>query len=261
MITPMANATLTILGCGATGSTYSSATSGYLLNINGDLTLIDCGSGVVQEFLRRKFDLTRIDRIFITHTHSDHVADLPYMIQCIYLTGRQNPLDVYLPMEFVDAFETYMNRLYLFREKFSFPFSLLGYRDGDHFSDAFEIEAIGNTHLAGNADMINRLRVPNEMMCHSLKISVGGKKAFYSADVGSFDDIRDSLPGCHYALVEATHIDLDEIIDFAETADVGSFIITHLGLPFDVEELQERIDATEADNILIAEQGMVLDLN
>lgn len=257
----MVKVSLTILGCGATGSTYSTATSGYLLSVDGDLALIDCGSGVVQEFLRRKFDLARLDRIFISHTHSDHVADLPYMIQCIYLTGRTNPLDIYLPMEFVDAFESYMNRLYLFREKFSFPFSLLGYRDGDRFSDAFELEAHGNTHLAKSVDLINRLQVPNEMMCHSMSISVGTRKLFYSADVGSFDDIRGYLPGCDYVLTESTHIDINEIIEYAGSADVGSFIITHLGTPSEVEQLRTTIEHAGAGNIIVAEQGMVLDLS
>jgi ribonuclease Z len=257
----MAKASFTVLGCGATGSTYSTATSGYLLNVDGDLALIDCGSGVVQEFLRRKFDLNRLDRIFITHTHSDHVADLPYMIQCVYLTERENPLDIYLPMEFVDVFESYMNRLYLFREKFSFPFSLLGYRDGDRFSDSFELEAHGNTHLAKNVDVINRLNVPNEMMCHSLSISVGARKLFYSADVGSFDDIRGYLTACDYVLVECTHIDINEIIEYAKSADVGLFVVTHLGSPSDVEHLRNRVQSSGFDNIVVAEQGMVLDLS
>ena len=58
----------------------------------GDNTLIDCGTGVGDLPLE---DLFKVEHVFITHSHLDHVAGLPLLIDTIYEKLLDKPLTVY----------------------------------------------------------------------------------------------------------------------------------------------------------------------
>ena len=50
--------------------------AGYLLTVDGQAMLFDCGPGTMERLLRRGFDVRSIDWIFLTHHHPDHCADI-----------------------------------------------------------------------------------------------------------------------------------------------------------------------------------------
>lgn len=256
----MAVNTLTILGCGATGNDTGLATSGYLLKTGEELTLLDCGAGVTAEFLRLGFDITKLARIVISHSHVDHVSDLAYMIQSIYLTRRSDPLEVYLPEDFVEPFLALLYGAYLIPERLTFSLDLIGYRPAVLFEHPFRLEAIRNTHLEHYADIIKNLDLPNKMLSHCLDVRVGGSRVFYSADLTSFDEIRDRLPGCAYVIIESTHIDLAAVMEFGCTGDIGAVVLTHLGDSEDIGEKTELIEKSGLEKVLLAEPGLVLEL-
>ena len=167
------------------------ATAGYLLKTGDSLSLIDCGGGVTASFLKRGLNPLDVDRIFISHTHSDHVCELTLFLQLIYLRGREKPIDLYLPKEFVEPFKQYMRAVYLIVEKLPYEIRFHPMTDGFIYeSDLFRLRAIGNKHLHGFKEYIERLNLPNKMQCHSFKIRVGEKVLFYSADLASFDDVK-----------------------------------------------------------------------
>lgn len=79
---------LRILGCsGGIGGRHLRTTS---MLVDHDI-LIDAGTGVADLSMA---ELSVIDHVFITHTHLDHVASLPLMIDTIG-DRRQKPLMVY----------------------------------------------------------------------------------------------------------------------------------------------------------------------
>ena len=77
-----------ILGCsGGIGGRHLRTTS---ILVNHDV-LIDAGTGVADLSLA---ELTLIDHVFLTHTHLDHIATLPLMIDTVG-DMRDKPLQVY----------------------------------------------------------------------------------------------------------------------------------------------------------------------
>lgn len=77
-----------ILGCsGGVGGAKITTTS---LLVDHDI-LIDAGTGAAQLSLE---ELTRIDHIFLTHAHLDHIAHLPLIIDSVG-DKRHHPLNVY----------------------------------------------------------------------------------------------------------------------------------------------------------------------
>ncbi|MCK4631867.1 MAG: ribonuclease Z, partial [candidate division Zixibacteria bacterium] len=205
------------------------ATAGYVLKAGESLSLIDCGGGVTSSFLKRGLDPLAVKRILVSHSHPDHCCELPLFIQLIYLSGREEPLDLYLPSEFVEPFRAYMNATYLIAEKLPFEVRFVGYEDDFSFEDDISVKAVANNHLKGYADLIEKLNLPNEMQCYSLRIEVGDQTIFYSADIGTFDDIKNHLDGHSLVVLESTHVDLDQFFEFAQEISVGRYLISHLG--------------------------------
>jgi cAMP phosphodiesterase len=86
---------LRILGCsGGIGGEHLRTTS---LLVDDDM-LIDAGTGVADLSID---ELARIDHLFLTHTHLDHIACLPLMIDSV-ADRRARPLTVYAIPEVLD---------------------------------------------------------------------------------------------------------------------------------------------------------------
>lgn len=249
----------TVLGSSSGAPQAERATAGYLLRTGDSLSLVDCGGGVASSFLKQGFRPTDVDRIFISHTHSDHVGELPLFIQMIYLAGRKKSLDIYLPAEFVEPFERFLPAVYLIKEKLPFEINLIGYESGFVYDADFRLTAIGNNHLRGHADLLSRLDLPNRMQCHCLSIVAGGKSIFYSADVLNFADVRDHLDGHDYVFLETTHIDLEEFLDYAQEIQVGQYVMTHLGTPEETATISALAEKYGIDNLAIAVDGMKIE--
>ncbi|HZJ87868.1 MAG TPA: MBL fold metallo-hydrolase, partial [Sphaerochaeta sp.] len=59
---------------------------------NGDLFLFDCGEGTQVSLKRLNLKWKKIDSIFITHMHADHVTGLPGMLMLSSQVDREDPL-------------------------------------------------------------------------------------------------------------------------------------------------------------------------
>jgi len=89
--------TLTILGChSATPRVNAHPTSQYL-EINSRHFLIDCGEGTQRQMRKYKVGFAKINQIFISHLHGDHVFGLIGLISTFGILNREKPLHVYGP--------------------------------------------------------------------------------------------------------------------------------------------------------------------
>jgi len=94
---------LTILGCySATPRTFNNPTS-QVLEIKGNLFLIDCGEGTQVQLRKNKIKFARIKNIFISHLHGDHFFGLIGLISTFRLLGRDAALTVYGPKGIKEA--------------------------------------------------------------------------------------------------------------------------------------------------------------
>ena len=88
---------LTILGCNAATPRNNAQTTAQLLEINGQLVLIDCGEGTQLQLRKFGIKFARIQHIFISHLHGDHFYGLIGLISTFRLLGRTADLHVYGP--------------------------------------------------------------------------------------------------------------------------------------------------------------------
>ncbi|MBL0738368.1 ribonuclease Z [Flavobacterium sp. GN10] len=88
---------LTILGCyAATPRTLTNPTS-QVLDIKNRLFLIDCGEGTQVQLRKNKIKFSKINHIFISHLHGDHLYGLIGTISTFSLLGRTTDLHIYGP--------------------------------------------------------------------------------------------------------------------------------------------------------------------
>jgi len=87
---------ITVLGSGTYNPTKKQKSSSYLIKTKGKYILLDCGSGALQRLIDLNFDWKRINHIFVSHTHPDHVADL-FVIIHSQVMDRKKPLKIYGP--------------------------------------------------------------------------------------------------------------------------------------------------------------------
>lgn len=71
--------------------------SAHILSVGGRLFLIDCGEGAQLQMAKYKIPFARIDNIFISHLHGDHVFGLWGFLYTLDMLGRRAPLHVYGP--------------------------------------------------------------------------------------------------------------------------------------------------------------------
>ncbi|MBQ6813014.1 MAG: ribonuclease Z [Methanobrevibacter sp.] len=63
----------------------------------GEVFLFDCGEGTQRQLIDANVSPMKIDKIFITHFHGDHILGLGGLIQSMGLRKREEKLDIYGP--------------------------------------------------------------------------------------------------------------------------------------------------------------------
>ncbi len=91
--------TLTLLGTGTPTPLVYRAGSSYLVTLDDEVLLFDCGPACVQRLLKKGVPPKQITRLFLTHLHYDHCADYGYLVvnRWDQDAGQSPELDVYGP--------------------------------------------------------------------------------------------------------------------------------------------------------------------
>jgi len=73
------------------------STAWYVELGNGDIFLFDVGSGSAENLFAMRPEFHRVDKIFASHLHTDHVGDAAALWVGGWLSGRYTPLHIYGP--------------------------------------------------------------------------------------------------------------------------------------------------------------------
>jgi len=167
---------LTILGSSSALPTTTRFPTSQVVNLNEKLFLIDCGEGT--QIQLRKFGIKtgKINHIFISHLHGDHIFGLPGLISTMALGGKKGELHIYSHSELkimMDQLMKFMNDFDDFKVVYH-PLSFRGraviYEDSKMEVESFPLkhripccgfifrEKQHELHLRG--DKINYLNIP-----------------------------------------------------------------------------------------------------
>ena len=120
---------LTILGTSSALPTSNRYPTAQVLNVLGRFFLIDCGEGTQTQMRKFKIGFSKIDRIFITHLHGDHIFGLIGLISTMILLGRDKDLHIYAHSELQKYLSSQLNFLYPGPIPFWIVYHPLSYKD------------------------------------------------------------------------------------------------------------------------------------
>ena len=95
-----------ILGCGGMMPLPYRHLTSVLLRRDGDLFLFDGGEGTQVSLKRLNLRWKKIDAIFVSHTHADHVTGLPGILMLSSQVDRTEPLYIYGPPKIKEYIES-----------------------------------------------------------------------------------------------------------------------------------------------------------
>jgi ribonuclease Z len=86
---------LTVLGSSSAIPTSTRFQTAQVLNVHERFFLIDCGEGTQIQLRRFSINSSRINHVFISHLHGDHIFGLFGLLSSYNLMGRKSDLHVY----------------------------------------------------------------------------------------------------------------------------------------------------------------------
>ncbi len=86
---------LTVLGSSSALPTSKRFPAAHVLNAHEHFFLIDCGEGTQMQLRKFKIHMGKINHIFISHLHGDHIFGLFGLFSTFNLMGREHPLNIY----------------------------------------------------------------------------------------------------------------------------------------------------------------------
>ena len=89
---------ITALGTGMPNQSPSNVAASFLVELgNGEAFLFDIGTGATDRLAGLEVDYSKLDKVFASHLHTDHVGDIAALWVGGWLNGRYTPLHVYGP--------------------------------------------------------------------------------------------------------------------------------------------------------------------
>ncbi len=157
-----------VLGCSGAIAKDCRTTS-FLID---DDTLIDAGTGVGDLSLE---EMRRIERVFLTHSHLDHVAALPLMVDAVG-AGRNHPLQINALPGTIQALQAH-----IFNDVIWPDFSRIPSESAPFIR--FQEIAIGQTLLAGDK-RVEVLPAVHTVPAAGFSVSAGKGCWVFSGDTG-----------------------------------------------------------------------------
>lgn len=96
---------VTILGNNSAIPAYNRHPTAQLVTLNDQQFLIDCGEGTQMQMSLYRIRRSKINHIFISHLHGDHIFGLPGLITSYGLLAREQDLHIYAPAPLKELLE------------------------------------------------------------------------------------------------------------------------------------------------------------
>jgi ribonuclease BN (tRNA processing enzyme) len=252
---------LTVIGCRAGSPGACGPSSGYLLEVDNRLLLVDCGPGVVASLAVRGV-LSKLDAVIVSHAHADHCADLVALAYHRLFPKRLQPLPLFGPGSLAPVLE-HMNQVFgipslqELRKPIStaLPFTPLYPRS------SCEIKGVAVTTL--------QMKHPVE----TLAIAFPQAGFTYTADGALTDELVEFASNTNVLLAEATYLDgagrdldghghmtAEQAGALAARARVSHLITTHFASCEERDAICERAAQVFQGTTLAAEPGLRIGL-
>ncbi|GMA51222.1 hypothetical protein GCM10025857_25790 [Alicyclobacillus contaminans] len=226
-----------VLGYWGTYPAPGEATTGFLVETDGEKVLLDCGSGVLAQ-LFKLCGVESLSAVVVTHHHYDHTADLGVLSYALLKARVNQTRTTPLPMYMLEG-----------------PAGLMRDLRTEPLADVRRIDATDTVHI-GELTLTFAPTV-HPVKCLAVRFEHQGKVFVFSADSSVCQPLRTLAHGADLFLCEASMYDGEETVakraghmtagqagQLAREAGARRLALTHYPHEGDLERLVAQ--ATEA---------------
>ncbi len=247
---------LTVLGSGYFIPTKDRNNSGYLLEIGGELLLLDTGSGILRQLIKTGHSVWDIDRIFYSHMHLDHISDLlPILFTRKYSQPEQLGdfnLNIYGHSDIrkvIDIYESLFGK-WIINENYPYKFQAIDV--GEYEFGSYSLNVFQGNHA--DQSLMYRFKDSSE------------KTLLYTSDTDFSEELITAAIGINALLIEcsssnenpvAGHMTPNKISELLDLCRPEMTILTHLSPETDRGSLIHDISVPPQCKIFMAEDFSV----
>jgi ribonuclease BN (tRNA processing enzyme) len=181
---------LRVLGCGG-GIGGNQRTTSFVLDHD---ILIDAGTGVGELSLA---EMSAIDHIFISHSHLDHIACMPMMIDSVWMT-RDRPITIYAIAETVEILKQHIFNWKIWPDFSEIP-------NAQTPAMRFQVIQLGQT-IEINGRRITPVPANHVVPAVGYHLDSGKASLVYTADTTSNDElwtVVNQIENLRYLIIES----------------------------------------------------------
>ncbi|MCQ2154653.1 MAG: ribonuclease Z [Bacteroidales bacterium] len=216
--------TLNILGSASAKPNLYRQSSAQLLQAAEHLFLIDCAEGTQQAFLRqnrklkewsaaehiqglKRISKTRLDAIFISHIHGDHIFGLFPLLNTMALSGRTKPLKIFGPNNLGPVL-TFYKSFWGEKDSFNLEFTPLKMKEPEQIMEVagLEVSAFPLKHGIDTFGFLFRETSPALYKKEEYK----PRSYTYCSDTADFPELAGWVKGVDLLYHEATYMAADK---------------------------------------------------
>lgn len=248
---------LTVVGCGTAALDGERVCSGYLVEAEHTVLLLDCGPGIVYSLARHRLPWQRLTHLALTHFHTDHIGDVPallFALQYGMYPPREEPLTIIGP-------RGTRRRLQAMSRAF-----------GDYVTHASfgvnvcEIVPGGSVHAGGVE--LSVTRTPHTEHSIAYRVRSADCTIGYTGDTGPSADVADFLHGVDDLVAECSvpdeqamdiHLTPSSLAVLALRAQPRRLVVTHVYPHLERSTVPEQLRAHGWEGrTVVAADGMRL---
>lgn len=281
--------TLNILGSASAKPNLKRQSSAQLLQAAEHLFLIDCAEGTQVRILAqnqrlkqwaqeeheqgiKRISKTKLDAIFISHAHGDHMFGLFPLLNTMGLNGRTKPLKIFGPNN-LGPILTFYRSFWGNKDPFELEFTPLNMKEPQTVLEVpgLEVTAFPLKHGIDTYGFLFR-----EKECRFKKEDYKPRSYAYCSDTAPFPELAQWVEGVDVLYHEATYMAADfrkaaarfhsttvDAAKCAQQAHAGRLLIGHYSSSIDEQDIQGAYLREARDifpDTLAVEDGQIVDI-
>lgn len=216
------------IGTGSAKASLKRNFTSLLFQISSENILIDCGEGISKALLQQNIDLNLIDKIIISHLHSDHFAGLSGLLTNFKLAVRSKPVQVITHKSILPFIKNFLFSSFIIPERMNYEirFEAFDYNQEIILTDDLKFITKQNSHL--DKYKIHSQGYELFLASPSFLFTYLDKKIYFTSDIGSADDLLLFSEPINILICEITHIEPGELITSIKKLKPSETYLIHI---------------------------------
>ena len=245
---------LTVLGAGTALPVPGRSPAGYLVRVEGEPLLFDLGPGTLARLAAAGVSYRALERVFVSHLHSDHVLDLVTLLQASNATpgwSRERPLELF-GCRGLEALVARVLETFDGTAPEGFPLRVVELGAGRRDFGGWTLETALTAHTETSL---------------AFRVEAGGRALVYSGDAVESAELIRLARGASTFVCEcsfprgwptADHVTADGAGRMARAAGAERLVLSHLYPPAHEADVAGQARAEYSGEVVVAVDGTAL---